>query len=701
VIGKEPGIFGSAGKRYAHHDGSAAAAIAEEFFVMNQTPQFPVAGQSRVLIEDVGPQVDHGRFPAKRVVGDAVEVRTRIFTDGHDQVSGCVRYRHQSETAWNEIELQPLPDDWWSGSFSVNHLGRYLFTVEAWIDRFQTWQRDLRKRVAAGQDVAVDLLAGAEIVRDHLPLVPEPERGAVNLFVECLAGDQPPAAKIEAALSASLTDLMRRHADRRFATRYSRELPLEVDRPLARFSTWYELFPRSCGDTAGRHGTLQDVESRLPYVAEMGFDVLYLPPIHPIGRSFRKGKNNSVTAEPDDVGSPWAIGASEGGHKAIHPELGTLEDFRRLVAKAREFGLDIALDIAFQCAPDHPYVAAHPDWFRQRPDGSIQYAENPPKKYQDIYPFDFESPDWKNLWDELKSVFLFWAEQGVKVFRVDNPHTKSLKFWEWAIAEVKAAHPDAIFLSEAFTRPAVMYRLAKLGFTQSYTYFTWRNTKPDIITYFTELTRGPVKEFFRPNLWPNTPDILNEYLQFGGRAAFMARYVLAATLGASCGIYGPAFEQCVAEPREPGSEEYRDSEKYQIRRWDWEAGHSLRHFIARVNRIRRENPALQHDANLRFHPVDNEQLICYSKWSVDGANGIIAVVNLDPHHTQAGWIELPLDDFDVQADRSYQAHDLLGDGRFLWHGSRNFVELNPQTSPAHIFRLRKRVRTESQFEYFL
>ena len=668
---------------------------------MSRAPEHLAAGRSRVLIEDVTPHVDHGRFAPKRVAGDSVDVRARIFADGHDVLSGRLLYRHESEPTWSEAELTPSPNDRWHGTFAVEKLGRYRFTAEAWIDRFATWQRDLRKRVEAGQDVAIDLLVGAQIVREHLPVVPQEERQPLESFAEKLQSDPDRPSQIEAALSPSLADLMSRHSDRRYATRYHLELPLEVDRLLARFSTWYEFFPRSSSPTPGRHGMLANCEAKLPYVAEMGFDVLYFPPIHPIGRSYRKGKNNAVAAQSDDVGSPWAIGAAEGGHKSIHPDLGTMDDFRRLLAKAKTLGIDIALDIAYQCAPDHPYVAAHPDWFRQRPDGSIQYAENPPKKYQDIYPFDFESADWQNLWEELKSVLLFWAEEGVRVFRVDNPHTKSLTFWEWAIAEVKAVYPETIFLAEAFTRPAVMYRLAKLGFSQSYTYFTWRNSKPDITAYFTELTSSPAVEFFRPNLWPNTPDILNEYLQFGGRAAFMSRYVLAATLGASCGIYGPVFELCVAEPKEPGSEEYLNSEKYQIHHWDWNASHSLRHFIARVNAIRRENTALHDNVSLRFHPVDNEQLICYSKWSADGTNGVVVVVNLDPHHAQAGWIELPLEEFDIDAERSYQAHDLLGEGRYLWQGPRNFVELNPQASPAHIFRMRKRVRTESQFEYFL
>ncbi|MBS0201549.1 MAG: alpha-1,4-glucan--maltose-1-phosphate maltosyltransferase [Planctomycetes bacterium] len=658
-------------------------------------------GRSRVLIEDVTPQVDQGRFAPKRVVGDTVNVQSRIFADGHDVVTGRLLFRHHTESTWRTSDLHSLTNDKWQASFVVDRLGCHFFTVEAWIDRFATWQRDFQKRVKAGQDVAIDLLVGAQIIREHLPQVPELARSALELFASSLEGGVERSSQIEAALSPVLAEQMHQYTDRRHVTRFEQELPVEVDRPLARFSTWYEFFPRSSSSVPGQHGTLADCERKLPYVADMGFDVLYFPPIHPIGRSYRKGRNNAVEAQPGDVGSPWAIGATEGGHKAIHPDLGTIEDFRRLMTKAKSFGIDLALDIAFQCAPDHPYVACHPDWFRRRPDGSIQYAENPPKKYQDIYPFDFESDDWQNLWEELKSVLLFWGGEGVRVFRVDNPHTKSLTFWEWAIAEVKSVYPETIFLAEAFTRPAVMHRLAKLGFTQSYTYFTWRNTKQELTEYFTELARPPVSDFMRPNLWPNTPDILNEFLQFGGRAAFMMRYVLAATLGASCGIYGPAFELCVATPREPGSEEYLDSEKYQIHTWDWQSPGSLRHFIARVNAIRRENAALQDNVTLRFHPVDNDQLIGFSKWTADGTDGVVVVVNLDPHHTQSGFIELPLVEFGIDSTHSFQAHDLLGAGRYLWTGPRNFVELNPQVSPAHIFRMRKQVRTESQFEYFL
>jgi starch synthase (maltosyl-transferring) len=457
----------------------------------------------------------------------------------------------------------------------------------------------------------------------------------------------------------------------------------------------------SCSRARRRHGTFADTEALLPYIAGMGFDVLYLPPIHPIGVTERKGKNNSTQPEQDDPGSPWAIGSAEGGHKAIHPQLGTLEDFKRLMATAGEYGIEIALDIAFQTSPDHPYVREHPEWFLKRPDGTIQYAENPPKKYQDIYPFYFECAAWRELWNELKSVVEYWIAQGVRIFRVDNPHTKPFAMWEWLISEVKRARPDVIFLSEAFTRPKVMYRLAKLGFTQSYNYFPWRNTKHELIAYFTELYSPPVIDFFRANLWPNTPDILPEYLQYGGRAAFMTRLTLAATLGASYGIYGPAFELMEHQAREPGSEEYLDSEKYQLRHWDLDRPDSLRDFIARVNRIRREHVALQSDRGLKFHHTDNDSLLAYSKTAETGEDAILVIVNLDPHHVQSGWVDLDLATLELPPDLPFQVHDLLSGARFLWRGARNYVSLDPQHSPAHIFRIRRRVRSERDFDYFL
>jgi starch synthase (maltosyl-transferring) len=501
------------------------------------------------------------------------------------------------------------------------------------------------------------------------------------------------------ALDAARASVVARHADRSLAATMT--LELVADRKRAGFSSWYEMFPRSAGAEPGHHGTFRDVEARLPYLADMGFDVLYFPPIHPIGRINRKGTNNTLVARPEDVGSPWAIGAAEGGHKDILPQLGTHEDFRHLLAKAREFGIEIALDIAFQCAPDHPYVKAHPQWFKHRPDGSVQYAENPPKKYQDIYPFDFETEDWRALWEELKSIVDFWIAQGVKIFRVDNPHTKAFGFWEWVIEAIKRDQPDAIFLAEAFTRPKLMHRLAKLGFTQSYTYFTWRNTKQELTDYFTDLALGPGRQYYRPNVWPNTPDILHETLQSGLRPVFTARLVLAATLAANYGIYGPTYELLESAPREPGSEEYRDSEKYQLRHWTINRPDSLWSLIARMNRIRRENAALQSDGGLYFCQIDNDQLMAYLKIDARSGNVILTVVNLDPQQPQSGWVDLDIDALKLDADQPYQVHDLLSEQRYIWRGRHNYVMLDPQRAPAHVFRLRRRVRREQDFDYYL
>ena len=659
----------------------------------------PNEGRLRAVIEKVKPEIDGGRFPAKRVVGERMTVEADIFTDGHDALAAALLYRRKSDSHWSETPMESLDNDRWRATFEVTEIGAYLYTLQAWVDRFESWRQGLAKKLQAGQDVAIDLLIGAGLVEETANRAPAADKKRLGNFISILRSKQPDAG--ETALLPELAALMAKYSDRRWAVTYEKELRVNVDREKARFSTWYEMFPRSCASEPGVHGTLRDCEQRLPYVAGMGFDVLYLPPIHPIGRSFRKGKNNELGAGPDDVGSPWAIGAKEGGHKAIHPQLGTLEDFKRLVTKAKESGIEIALDIAFQCAPDHPYAREHPEWFRKRPDGSIQYAENPPKKYQDIYPLDFETDHWKELWDELKSIIVFWCEQGVRIFRVDNPHTKAFPFWEWAIAEVKKDYPEALFLAEAFTRPKVMYRLAKLGFSQSYTYFAWRNTKWELTQYFTELTQTEIADFFRASLWPNTPDILTEYLQFGGRPAFMTRLALTATLGANYGIYGPAFELCENVPRDPGSEEYLNSEKYELKHWDLERKDSLKEFIALVNRIRGENRALQSDRSLRFHPVDNPEIICFSKQTEDLKNVIVVVVNLDPHHTQSGWVELAMEELGLLPQQPFQMHDLLTNARYLWHGARNYVQLNPDTVPAQIFRVRHRLRHEQDFDYFL
>jgi starch synthase (maltosyl-transferring) len=666
-------------------------------------PGVPVNEQQRVVIEHVRPEIDDGRFPVKRVVGDSVTVEAAVFADGHDQVACRVLHWRENPSEAHSSSMKALGNDLWRGEFSVSALGRYFYTVEGWIDRFQTWRGDLIKRISAGQDVRTDLLIGAALIEESASRASAAAIHAKTLraWSERLRREQSDECAKLAAADEELLELMRQYPDWRSATRYHKQLVVVVDREKARYSSWYEVFPRSCSPEPARHGTLRDCEARLPYIASMGFDVVYLPPIHPIGKTFRKGKNNSSPAGQDDVGSPWAIGCSKGGHTAVNPKLGTLEDFEHFRLKAKDHGLEVALDIAFQCSPDHPYVQQHREWFRSRPDGSIQYAENPPKKYEDIYPLDFETKDWRALWDELKSVFLFWIGRGVRIFRVDNPHTKPFAFWEWVINEIKAAHPDVLFLAEAFTRPHVMYRLAKLGFSQSYTYFTWRNTKQELTDYFTELTRTEVREYLRPNLWPNTPDILSEFLQTGGRAAFMIRLILAATLGSNYGIYGPAFELCENTPLRQGSEEYLDSEKFQIKHRDLNATWSLKDLISRTNAIRKQNPALQRDHTLHFHNTDNPMLLCYSKTTEDLSNVVLTVVNLDPFHRQTGWVILDLGAMGLDGSHDFQANDLLGEGRYLWRGSSNYVELAPESLPAHIFHIRRWVRTERDFDYYL
>ncbi len=660
-------------------------------------------GKQRVVIDRVRPEIDGGRFAIKRTVGEKVVVEADVLTDGHDALGCLLLYRAERAAAWSEAAMEALGNDRYRAQLTVTSIGRWLYTVTAWVDHFKTWRRDLRKRVDARQDVTLDLLAGAALIQQAAERARAAGRKSDARVLAGLARSLEQGRDLDARLRLALDDelaqLMDRHTDRAAACRH-RELAVAVDRERARFSSWYEMFPRSCSPVPGRHGTFRDLAERLPYVAEMGFDVLYLPPIHPIGITHRKGKNNAPVAGPDDVGSPWAIGGPEGGHKAILPALGTIEDFRQVIARARDLGLEIAMDVAFQCSPDHPYVREHPEWFRKRPDGSIQYAENPPKKYEDIYPFDFECAAWRELWQELKSVFDHWLGEGIRIFRVDNPHTKPFAFWEWVIGEIKRDHPDVIFLAEAFTRPKIMYRLAKLGFTQSYNYFPWRTNRWELTQYFTELTQTEVAEYFRPSLWPNTPDILTEQLQFGGRPAFIHRLILAATLGASYGIYGPPYEMLENRPRERGSEEYVDSEKYQLRHWDLAAPHGLRDLIALVNRVRRENPALQTPAGLRFHPTDNEQLLCYSRSAEAADNTIVAVVNLDPHHAQSGWLELDLAAIGLETGRPFQVHDLLTGARYLWSGGRNYVQLDPQQVPAHLFRVRRRVRSEQDFDYF-
>ncbi len=668
---------------------------------MPKSPPAAPDGRHRAVIDAVLPSVDGGRFAVKCVAAESIRITAHCFADGHDVLRVMLAWWREGDGTRHELPMKLLYNDEWHAEFTPPTPGRYFYTVAAWVDAFESWRHELERRVDP-EDIRLAARVGAAEIAGAAGRAAGQDREALEQWSRALeregAGSAMEAPDLKAlALDEALAATCARYPDRRLETRFGTELPLVADRPRARFSTWYELFPRSAGPEPGVHGTFKDVEARLPHIASMGFDVLYFPPIHPIGREQRKGRNNALTAGPDDVGSPWAIGAAEGGHKDILPALGTHDDFRHLVAAARASGLEVALDIAFQCAPDHPYVKAHPAWFRWRPDGSVQYAENPPKKYQDIYPFNFETDDWRALWAELKSVFDHWIAQGVAIFRVDNPHTKAFPFWEWAITRIKQEHPETIFLAEAFTRPKVMHRLAKLGYTQSYTYFTWRNTKAELVEYFTELAQGPGRDYFRPNVWPNTPDILHEQLQRGEAPVFMSRLVLAATLAASYGMYGPAYELREHLPRGPSSEEYLDSEKYQLRTWDWQRADSLRPFIARVNAARHANPALQADHSLRFLDIDNDQLIAYAKASPDGRNVVVTVVSLDPYNTQAGWLELDPQSIDVAPGHPFQMHDMLTDQRFIWQGGRHFVMLHPPL-PAHILVVRR--RSERDFDNY-
>ncbi|MDC4204281.1 MAG: alpha-1,4-glucan--maltose-1-phosphate maltosyltransferase [Candidatus Manganitrophus sp.] len=657
---------------------------------------FPKEAPQRVIIDRVLPEIDGGRYPIKRTAGEKVSVTAHLFADGHDRLAARLLYKPKSEQTWSEVVLQPSGNDVWQGEFIPLLNKPHQYTVEAWIDRFGSWRADLVKRVDAGQDVAGELLEGAALVSEAGRRASGADQKALHEAADVLSSGRPQKERIALALDEKLADRISRYPDRSRATRYDRILEVTVDRDRARYGAWYEMFPRSAGPDPNRSATFLEAESRLPEIAAMGFDVLYLPPIHPIGKSFRKGPNNALAAGPNDPGSPWAIGSEAGGHKAVDPNLGTLADFRHFVEAADRHGLEVALDIAFQCSPDHPYVKEHPEWFRHRPDGTIKYAENPPKKYQDIYPLNFESDDWKGLWTELKSVVEFWIEQGVKIFRVDNPHTKPFHFWEWLIGEIQKKHPETIFLAEAFTRPKVMYGLAKGGFTQSYTYFTWRNTKQELTEYLTELTQTEARDFFRPNFFANTPDILHEYLQTGGRPAFQVRLVLAATLAANYGIYS-GFELCENRAVR-GTEEYLDSEKYQVRAWDWDRPGNIKDLVARVNQIRRENPALHSNDRLRFYTTDNDQLICYAKTTEDLSNIILVAVNLDPHHLQHGWVEVPIDELGIAPGEPYQLHDLISGDRYLWHDAWNYIRLDPMLSPVHIFRVRRKIHSERDFD---
>ncbi len=650
----------------------------------------PLETYPAIAIEDVLPELGGGHWPIKRVVGDTIQVWADIFKEGHDLLQACVMYRPLDESTWRESPMRPVDNDRWMGAFSVERNTRYVYSVLAFTDTYGSWRADLQKRLAAFQDVTSELMEGRRMVEEAAARCADPDdQGRLEAYIaRWRAGDARAAAEL--AISQELADVMDRVPDRSDATRYRHELQLVVDRPAARFAAWYEIFPRSQGTDPTRGATFREAEARLPAIAAMGFDTLYLTPIHPIGTTNRKGPNNTLVAGPHDPGSPYAIGGASGGHEAIAPELGTLDDFAHFQDVAHEHGLELVLDIALNASPDHPWVSEHPEWFYHRPDGTIKFAENPPKKYEDIYPFNFRSPDWKNLWAAWRDVILLWAERGVRVYRVDNPHTKPLAFWEWLIHEVQDAYPDTIFLAEAFTRPKMMRQLARVGFTQSYTYFTWRNTKWELQEYLTELTRGPMREYFRGNFFANTPDILPPVLQLGGRPAFRMRLVLASTLSSVYGIYS-GFELCENTPRGvPGAQEYyQDSEMYQHKVWDWDRPGNIVDDVTRVNRIRRENPALHLYDNLRFLESDNDQLLAYTKVTPDGSNVIACVVNLDPYWPQAGWVMVPAHEWGVAADQPYVMHDLLTGERYTWRGTRNWVRLDPAVRAAHILRFER------------
>ncbi len=651
------------------------------------------ATRRRVVVQRLQPEVADGRYPAKAIAGRDVPIDADIVCDGHDVLAAVVRWQAADEPDWHEVALTHAGNDRWTASFTPPQVGRYRFTVDAWVDHVATWRRDLVARHAAGTVEEIDLQVGAQLLEDLAARASGATRRRLEEDRAALLDDGLDlGVRVAIGSSEELAALAAAADPRQGRASYDRTLELVADRPRAGFSTWYELFPRSAGPDPAVHGTFDDVIDRLDHVASMGFDVLYLPPIHPIGTTHRKGRDNAPQAGPDDPGSPWAIGSADGGHKAIHPQLGTFDDFARLREAAEQRGMELALDIAFQCSPDHPYVHEHPEWFRHRPDGSIQYAENPPKKYQDIYPFDFESHDAEGLWRELKSIFEFWVDQGVRIFRVDNPHTKSLPFWAWCLQELTREHPDVILLAEAFTRPKVMYELARRGFTQSYTYFTWRRAKWEIEQYYTELTSRPVVDVFRPNSWPNTPDILTDQLQTGLRSVFVQRLVLAATLTANYGMYGPAFELQWSQARE-GAEEYARNEKYEIRRWELDHPDSLAPLIGRINRIRHAHPALQQDRTLAFHHVDNDALLAYSKTDASaagphGTDVILVVVNLDPHEEQGGMLHLDLARLGITDDQPFVVEDVLGGGTYTWQGHDNFVLLDPAVIPAHVFHVR-------------
>jgi len=653
---------------------------------------------SPIIIERVEPEVDSGRYPIKREIGDRLDVSADIFKEGHDVLTAVLRYRTISDTTWHEAAMSHVDNDRWSGHFDLHENTRYLYTIGAFSNTFESWRQEITKKFQAGERIESELLEGRALVEGAAKRATKEDKARLNELLKQWRSSDAQDAQLAVVLSEELSHLVERHQERTAWTLYDRELKVVVDRVRARYGAWYEIFPRSQGTTPGKGSTFKECEQRLPAIKGMGFDVLYLTPIHPIGRTNRKGKNNSLTSTPSDPGSPYAIGNEQGGHDAVEPSLGTIEDFDRFEKAVRAHGMELAMDFAINCSPDHPYVKEHPEWFAHRPDGTIKYAENPPKKYQDIYNVDFYCKDWLGLWNEMKRVILFWADHGVKIFRVDNPHTKPVAFWEWLIHEVQDRHPDAIFLSEAFTRPKMMKVLAKAGFTQSYTYFTWRNFKQELTDYLIELSRSEVKEYFRPNFFTNTPDILPEILQQGGRPAFKFRLALAATLSPSYGIYS-GYELCENRAL-PGKEEYLDSEKYEVTIWDWDRPGHIVDYVTLLNRIRRDNPALHELENLEFYESSNNQILFYGKSTADKKNAVLVAVNLSPFQAHEAHLRIPIAPLGIKAEETYQLHNVITDHRDLMIGDSYIVRLDPQVEPVAIFVVRRWTHREQEVDYF-
>ncbi len=643
--------------------------------------------KSRIVIENVSPVINCGEYAVKRVLNEIVNIKADIFGDGHDIIQAAVFYKHSSARSWQETRLYPTVNDSWEGSFSVEKQGNFEFYLEGWEDHGLNWHHGITKKIQDGQHVKSELLEGAELIKPILKKCAKTEAPLLKKAIETFADEEEYETAINICLKEELKNILYKYPHKG-APHTTQKFPIYVDRKKARFSTWYEFFPRSSSLEEGKHGTFKDCERILPRIAEMGFDTLYFPPVHPIGEVNRKGKNNATHAAPGDVGSPWGIGSEKGGHKDLHPELGNLADFKLLVEKAKEQGIEVAMDFALQAAPDHPYVKEHPNWFKWRPDGTIQYAENPPKKYQDILPIYFESEEWKKMWKEFLDIVLYWIEKvGIQIFRVDNPHTKPFYFWGWLIAEVKKKHPDILFLSEAFTRPKIMEQLAKQGFTQSYTYFTWRTQKHELIQYVNELTKTDLKEYFRPNFWPNTPDINPYHLQGANESMFMIRYFLAATLSSNTGIYGPVYEFMESDAV-PGKEEYHNSEKYQIRHWDWNAENKLMRIIAKINQARRSESSLQQTNNIQFCDIHDDGLMAYYKYDTERNNETLMVVSLDPHNTKRGSVQVPRFQLGLHDGQSITVHDLITGNSYNWNEEWAYVELNPGM-PFHLFRIEK------------